>query len=105
MRRGFLLSLVALTLASPAPGGTILFLGDSLTAGLGVQEEQAYPALIQEKIREKNLPYRRDQRRGERRHDARADWPGSTGCCRKKSTSSSSRSARTTGSVDCRWLR
>ena len=35
----------------------ILFLGDSLTAGLGVKQEQAYPALIQEKIREKNFPF------------------------------------------------
>jgi acyl-CoA thioesterase-1 len=34
-----------------------MFLGDSLTAGLGVQQEQAYPALIQQKIREKNLPF------------------------------------------------
>ncbi|MEO5753584.1 MAG: arylesterase, partial [Chthoniobacterales bacterium] len=47
----------ALGLASPAFGGTILFLGDSLTAGLGVAETQAYPALIQEKIRAKNLPF------------------------------------------------
>jgi acyl-CoA thioesterase I len=57
VRRGFLLSLVALILAAPAFGGTILFLGDSLTAGLGVEEGQAYPALIQEEIRKKNLPY------------------------------------------------
>jgi len=34
-----------------------MFLGDSLTAGLGVQQEQAYPALIQQKIRERNLPF------------------------------------------------
>ena len=57
MRRILVLSLFALCLAAPAFGGTILFLGDSLTAGLGVQQEQAYPALIQEKIREKNLPF------------------------------------------------
>lgn len=29
---------------------TILFLGDSLTAGYGIDENQAYPALIQERI-------------------------------------------------------
>jgi len=29
---------------------TILFFGDSITAGYGLDEEQAYPALIQEKI-------------------------------------------------------
>ncbi len=55
MRRAFLLWLFAL--ASPAFGETILFLGDSLTAGLGVGKEAAYPALIQQKIREKNLPF------------------------------------------------
>ncbi|MEO8440322.1 MAG: arylesterase [Spartobacteria bacterium] len=57
MRRTFLLCFFALGLASPVLGGTILFLGDSLTAGLGVAEMQAYPALIQEKIRQKDLPF------------------------------------------------
>jgi len=57
MRRAFLLCFFLLGLASSAPGGTILFLGDSLTAGLGVAQAQAYPALIQEKIREQNLPF------------------------------------------------
>ncbi len=46
-----------LLLAPAALGGTILFLGDSLTAGLGVEPNQAFPALIEERIREKNLPY------------------------------------------------
>ena len=55
MRRN--LAIFTLALASPAWGGTILFLGDSLTAGLGVPQEQAYPALIQEKIRGKDLPF------------------------------------------------
>lgn len=57
MRRAFLLCLFALAWAPSAPAGTILFLGDSLTAGLGVAQEQAYPALILEKIRAKNLPF------------------------------------------------
>src|SRR3954470_15343686 len=57
LRQAILLSLCALPLASPARGGTVLFLGDSLTAGLGLKPEQAYPALIQEKIREKKLPF------------------------------------------------
>ena len=48
---------LALTLAAPAFGGTILFLGDSLTAGLGVQEAEAYPALIEQKLKEKNLSF------------------------------------------------
>ncbi len=48
---------LALFLATPAFGGTILFLGDSLTAGLGVAEKEAYPALIEQKLKEKNLPF------------------------------------------------
>jgi acyl-CoA thioesterase I len=35
----------------------IVFLGDSLTAGLGVGRDRAYPALIAQKIREAKLPY------------------------------------------------
>lgn len=37
---------------------TILFFGDSITAGLGVSPEQAFPALIQEKINSHNLNYK-----------------------------------------------
>lgn len=37
--------------------GTILFFGNSLTAGYGLATEQAFPALIQKKIREKALSY------------------------------------------------
>ncbi len=48
---------LAFFLATPAFGGTILFLGDSLTAGLGVAETEAYPALIEQKLKEKNLPF------------------------------------------------
>lgn len=36
---------------------TILFLGDSLTAGYGLNEEQAYPALIQKKIKKDGLDW------------------------------------------------
>src|SRR5688572_28207460 len=43
--------------ATPAPKKTILFLGDSLTAGLGVQPSEAFPALIGEKIRAASLPF------------------------------------------------
>lgn len=56
-RQSFALALFLFVCATPVFGGTILFLGDSLTAGLGVQESQAYPALIQEKIRAAHLPY------------------------------------------------
>jgi acyl-CoA thioesterase-1 len=36
----------------------VVFLGDSLTAGLGLSQEQAYPALIQKKIDAAGLTYR-----------------------------------------------
>lgn len=43
---------------SPAPkAGTIVFLGDSLSAGTGVRPQEAFPALVQEKIQESGLPY------------------------------------------------
>jgi acyl-CoA thioesterase-1 len=40
-----------------APTRTIVFLGDSLTAGLGLQPSEAFPALIAEKIRASGLPF------------------------------------------------
>lgn len=36
---------------------TIVFLGDSLSAGSGVKAQQAFPALVQAKIRERGLPF------------------------------------------------
>ncbi len=35
----------------------VVFLGDSLSAGLGVKPAEAFPALVQEKIRAAGLPY------------------------------------------------
>ena len=52
----FLPSLSAQT-ATPAAAKTILFLGDSLTAGLGVEKSEAFPALIADKIRAAGLPF------------------------------------------------
>ncbi len=57
-RRGFLVRLSALGLTAPLmaasekPGKTMLFFGDSLTAGYGLDEPSttAYPALIGEKM-------------------------------------------------------
>jgi acyl-CoA thioesterase-1 len=47
--------------ATPAPATTstktIVFLGDSLTAGLGLSTSEAFPALIAEKIRAAGLPF------------------------------------------------
>jgi acyl-CoA thioesterase I len=56
-QRSFLLACAALLLASTASGKTILFLGDSLTAGLGLQQSQSFPALIENKIEAEKLPY------------------------------------------------
>jgi acyl-CoA thioesterase I len=42
---------------TPAAPKTVVFLGDSLTAGLGVQPTEAFPALVAEKIRAAGLPY------------------------------------------------
>ncbi|PZR71849.1 MAG: arylesterase [Chthoniobacterales bacterium] len=41
----------------PLATKTVVFLGDSLTAGLGVQTSEAFPALIAEKIRTAHLPF------------------------------------------------
>jgi acyl-CoA thioesterase-1 len=45
--------------ATPAVGerGRVVFLGTSLTAGLGLDPEQAFPALIQRKIDSAGLPF------------------------------------------------
>ena len=42
---------------TPAPAKTVVFLGDSLTAGLGVQSAEAFPALVAEKIRAAGLSF------------------------------------------------
>jgi len=42
----------------PADAPAVVFLGDSLTAGYGLDPDQAYPALIQRKIDEAGLRYR-----------------------------------------------
>jgi acyl-CoA thioesterase-1 len=45
---------------TPAPRKTIMFFGDSLTAGYGLDDAstEAFPGLIQKKINEAKLPYR-----------------------------------------------
>jgi len=54
---------------APAPGApaaakssqklpVVVFLGDSLTAGLGLNEDQAYPALLGKKLQQEGLPVR-----------------------------------------------
>ena len=54
--------LCALILASSLNAATgkkqvVLFLGDSLTAGLGVEPEEAYPALVGERWKKDGLPF------------------------------------------------
>ncbi|HJW08722.1 MAG TPA: arylesterase [Holophagaceae bacterium] len=46
------------TQAPLQPKQTIVFLGDSLTAGLGLAAEQAYPALIQRRLDSEGRPAR-----------------------------------------------
>jgi len=38
--------------------GTIVAVGDSLTEGLGVEEEDAYPAVLEKKLQAQGYPYR-----------------------------------------------
>lgn len=53
-----LLLWVATTTCGAADPRTVLFFGDSLTAGYGVDPDEAYPALVQKKITEAGLPWR-----------------------------------------------
>jgi acyl-CoA thioesterase-1 len=48
----------AAALPVDSTSSVVLFVGTSLTAGLGVSPGDAYPALIQQRIREADLPYR-----------------------------------------------
>jgi acyl-CoA thioesterase-1 len=56
----FLVVLVIVLGPSPAPGAprVIVALGDSLTAGLGVTPDEAYPALLQSRLRAAGFDYR-----------------------------------------------
>jgi acyl-CoA thioesterase-1 len=49
----------AATTEAPAPKGqaAILFFGDSITAGLGVEPDEAYPALVGQRVDSLHLPY------------------------------------------------
>src|SRR6476620_916524 len=42
---------------SPAAKPRIVFLGDSLTAGLGLDSDRSFPSLIQKKLQAKGLDY------------------------------------------------
>ncbi len=50
--------MVEAAISAPAQEpGTILFLGDSLTAGYGLPPEQSFPSLIADRLRELDLPF------------------------------------------------
>ena len=54
------LVLSAMAVAQQPPATTkktIVFLGDSLSAGSGVKPQQAFPALVGDKVRERGLPF------------------------------------------------
>jgi acyl-CoA thioesterase-1 len=54
---GVSLFLPAARCETPATSRTVVFFGDSLTAGLGVQPGEAFPALVAAKIRAARLPF------------------------------------------------
>jgi acyl-CoA thioesterase-1 len=60
MKAAWIICLLTLaTLGNAAPSvKTVLFLGDSITAGYGLEVTQAYPALIEDKIQAKAWPVR-----------------------------------------------
>jgi acyl-CoA thioesterase-1 len=43
---------------APADGPLVAFLGDSLTAGLGLNEDEAYPALLERELQKEGTPVR-----------------------------------------------
>jgi acyl-CoA thioesterase-1 len=51
-------ALLLLSLGATPLSGVVLFLGDSITAGYGLDISQAYPALIQQKIDAKSWPFK-----------------------------------------------
>jgi acyl-CoA thioesterase-1 len=59
LKRFFALSglFLMLTLPGARAAGTILVYGDSLSAGYGIRQEAAWPALLQARLQEKRLDY------------------------------------------------
>ena len=53
----FGLSFFLTPLNAETPKKAVVFLGDSITAGLGVQSSEAFPALVAEKVRAAALPF------------------------------------------------
>lgn len=53
MKKFIILLFTVLIYSANAKDSTILFLGDSLTEGLGVSKEQAYPSIVEDMIQSK----------------------------------------------------
>ena len=91
---------------APTPSAkTVVFLGDSLTAGLGLPPSEAFPALIGEKIRAAGLPYQvenaglsGDTSAGGLRRTGLA--AATTDRCPRYRSRRQRRSARTAGEID-----
>lgn len=65
MRQWLMSALLASSLAAPVPAGvpapaqpTLVFLGDSLTAGLGLPLEASFPSLIEARLRAEGRPWK-----------------------------------------------
>jgi acyl-CoA thioesterase I len=57
MRFAFFLVALMLSTTPALAAKTILVFGDSLSAGYGIRPEQAWPALLEKRLREKRLDY------------------------------------------------
>jgi acyl-CoA thioesterase-1 len=55
--RHFLLAGLMLLTATVQAAGTILVFGDSLSAGYGIRQDAAWPALLARRLQEKRLDY------------------------------------------------
>ncbi len=53
-----LLWVIAMASSAHAPPQTILVLGDSLSAGYGIDQTQGWVSLLDQRLQEKSLPYR-----------------------------------------------
>lgn len=56
-RRAFLIALFLPAIAFAQEKKRLVFLGDSITAGYGLEQTEAYPALIEQKIKAEKLPF------------------------------------------------
>ncbi len=56
-RRAFLIALFLPAIAFAQGKKRLVFLGDSITAGYGLEQTEAYPALIEQKIKAEKLPF------------------------------------------------